>query len=97
MMAHTPEPWFSEYDRHHPPMMHPTRVVAAGSDSKYVRPIAHAYLQGEEAPENMRRIVACVNACRGIPTALLERLEMGTLKLVLDDAIELADAMEGEA
>lgn len=40
-----------------------------------------------------RRIVACVNACRGIPTHLLERLPEETLRHILNDAIWLAEAM----
>jgi len=46
---------------------------------------------GGEEEANARRIVACVNACKGIPT---EALEAGVLKGVLEvlaDILELAD------
>jgi hypothetical protein len=34
---------------------------------------------------NARRIVACVNACAGIPTELLESLELGELDAAIND------------
>lgn len=36
-------------------------------------------------PEHAKRVVACVNACAGIPTELLESLELGELDAAVRD------------
>lgn len=44
-----------------------------------------AGLPASETNANARRIVACVNACAGIPTELLESLELGELDAAVND------------
>jgi hypothetical protein len=58
---HTPGPWAVTKGR-------PRKVTANGVL------ICNAVFKGynEEAEANARRIVACVNACNGVPTASLE-------------------------
>lgn len=57
-MSHTPEPWAS------------TGSTIRNSNGRVV--IAYLYSKRTRAA-NMRRILACVNACRGVPTEALER------------------------
>ena len=81
---HTPEPWevvgkFSD------------RIYHAASDTV----VAQAWYPGgsdsypaETMHANARRIVACVNACAGIPTGALEKLKTGELCEVFFDRWE---------
>jgi DNA repair exonuclease SbcCD ATPase subunit len=66
MSKHTPEPWsFDKYDN-----------IIAGSDRLLLGGIATPMTAGhrmDEGKDNARRIVACVNACRGLPTDELEQ------------------------
>ena len=63
MTEHTPEPWFWDAGDH-------------GIDSS--QPYCHVYVDDETtittdiSATNARRIVACVNACKGIETETLE-------------------------
>ena len=64
-MEHTPEPWSAKFEQ------------SGGYDcmtNAWVIPEIDAVLdRGDGRVEaDARRIVACVNACRGIPTKLLE-------------------------
>ena len=62
MTAHTKEPW----------------IVADGSETMIIvdgRICAIATTMGDNAKENARRIVVCVNACVGIPTERLESVK----------------------
>ena len=60
---HTPEPWFSQYDDN--------GFYEIGSESVSLR-LAFTYGEGDTDEANARRITACVNACAGIDTELLE-------------------------
>ena len=67
---HTPEPW----GLHGPAAnstIYPGEIQCIGS-TKHTEPIALCmdYLMSAQA--NARRIVACVNACKGLTTELLE-------------------------
>ena len=60
---HTQEPWRAN-------------DAQADIDGPNGEPVAVCYCNdesGDDAKENARRIVACVNACAGIPTDMLER------------------------
>jgi hypothetical protein len=58
-----------------------------------VGPILKPYAN---AAANARRIVACVNACAGIHTELLESLEIGELDAAINDpALEASHPMLG--
>lgn len=93
MIPHTPEPW-----RHGVNAM----IVADGL------PVADCApdLCEDDTPEpNARRIVACVNACRGIPTEVLEKSTWAMLgrcaiihsgRLSDEDKHRLANAKPGE-
>ena len=62
-MEHTKEPW--SYDGH-------SGIAAVGSD-QFNGGYFTAEVMGPDKDANARRIVACVNACAGIPTEELER------------------------
>jgi hypothetical protein len=73
---HTPEPWTAEY--------HETAkrwyVDSGGNPGQFqLRPTS--YMGAAEMDANARRIVACVNACKGIPTSVLEELAASPLFL----------------
>ena len=79
-IGHTPEPWF--YQENADAYTHiiratakPQLILASGPQSS----------KGD-AMANMRRIVACVNACAGIPT---EALEDGTARAERDALREM--------
>ena len=84
-MSHSPEPWtfgndFADYGA----------IVDCGDDCEYIYGSTNLNRQFSKIPvdeqwANARRIVACVNACRGIPT---ERL----LTLDLKAVVELAES-----
>lgn len=57
-MSHTTEPWTA------------TNSTIRNSNGRVV--IAYLYSKRARAA-NIRRILACVNACRGVPTEVLER------------------------
>lgn len=57
-MSHTTEPWTA------------TNSTIRNSNGRVV--IAYLYSKRTRAA-NIRRILACVNACRGVPTEALER------------------------
>lgn len=55
MTEHSPEPWYMDSD--------PNGATIRHADGGFV------FRTGSK--ENQRRIVACVNACKGIPTEVL--------------------------
>lgn len=76
---HTPEPWESDLIYVVAPCpngVHPDIYIAEiaheDSESRIASP--------KQQKANLRRIVACVNACQGIPT---EALEQGMIKELL--------------
>ncbi len=69
MAEHSPEPWRSEYGNEEGPddsFGEFYRILAADADTDFDEIVR----VGDEA--DARRIVACVNACRGVPTEALE-------------------------
>lgn len=60
-VEHTPEPWAHRNGR----------IYQADRDVLTIANIARAS-DGDYSEANARRIVACVNACAGVPTELLE-------------------------
>lgn len=73
---HTPEPWG--------PLMcdaHGRLTVIIARGPSIARTLAFEPITPAEAEHNARRILACVNACQGIPTEALER---GSLQVALD-------------
>ena len=104
-MSHTPEPWHMDQDHRAPdgdyPIFGPVRgkdgytmyprIVSVGASSGHVQendPDGH-YKARDLA--NARRIVACVNACAGIPTEMLEDADTHVALRVA----ELEAALEG--
>jgi hypothetical protein len=74
---HTKEPWVRRYC---------DRVTIEG-DTDGSKSIAHCYsTSGHNCDANAARIVACVNACQGIPTAKLSDLA--------DEVRRLREALE---
>lgn len=69
-MSHTTEPWTS------------TNSTIRDSNGQVV--IAYLYSKRTRAA-NLRRILACVNACRGVPTEVLER-NAGAVESLLNAA-----------
>ena len=96
MIKHTPEPWQllpEECDR---PYIR-IRGTVLGCRYKIANVITPFYegahhREAEETRANARRIVACVNACRGLPTDELERkglvAAVGTELLAADERAE---------
>jgi len=64
-VSHTKEPWADDGF---------ARIGATGSD-QFNGGFSTAICEGPDKQDNARRIVACVNACAGIPTQDLERVE----------------------
>lgn len=60
-------------------------VRVEGLDGLTVIAEVCAGLPAHETNANARRIIACVNACAGIPTELLESLELGELDAAIND------------
>lgn len=77
-MNHSPEPWSVDIWPPNPNRPEPTPsgyIVAANGNSVAWLDIADAV--GREWMPNAERIVACVNACAGIPTEALNALITG--------------------
>lgn len=91
-MTHTKEPWFeveTECD-----------VIEITNDERngLVVPIAKVSTGfngqvGIEQEANARRIVACVNACEGIPTGVLEKQGMVPIEQVTHDIEQQRDKL----
>ena len=78
--AHTPEPWgyvenLSGSENHKGFRLH-------GASNWYFAEVYPVDEDGTEGRANARRIVACVNACKGIPT---EKLESGDYRMILQN------------
>lgn len=67
MTEHTKEPWAHRNGR----------IYQADRDVLTIANIARAS-DGDYSENNARRIVACVNACEGLPTEPLEQFGLGT-------------------
>lgn len=70
-MTHSPEPWKTDFW-----LDGPMRVVDAEGEDVCGVIIEFGGFSSPiySKPENMERIVACVNACEGIPTETLEHI-----------------------
>lgn len=75
---HTPEPWAIHEDAS-------GDIFISGSDHTYITEIGNPDEDGAAA--DARRIVACVNACRGLPTDELE--QKGLVAAVGNQLLEL--------
>lgn len=90
-MSHTPEPWqFKEQgdaDEY--------CIITAEDPAKWVIGFRmNGELTQDQQRANMRRIIACVNACKGISTENMESMvaEGATLKSRAGDNIALAES-----
>lgn len=86
MSEHTKEPWFvHEAD---------DSLAVSSATREYMVPICSVSVGVNESFEseqqaNARRIIACVNACDGIPTEFLEREQyLGTAAFSLRDQLK---------
>lgn len=85
---HTPEPWAIDPDDR--PNMHwNNHIVSEANPNIAICFMAHdGTEQNERGEANARRVVACVNACAGIPT---EALESGEARSVRDELATIAE------
>ncbi len=72
-VQHTPEPW-KIGDGKPPFASWAGQILGQHSDGEFILATCNQNYP-EDAKANARRIVACVNACRGIPTEDLEAVE----------------------
>lgn len=101
MSKHTPEPWATEYRERHDGTFAQEIFDADGETIAILawHPVRLDGWTKTDREENARRIVACVNACRGLPTDELEQKGLisavGTELLELDkQSAELLAALE---
>lgn len=82
MSAHTKEPWGISHDSHDgwPLVMAGGKIIANVNLESFNAGVADLIEMPAEA--NARRIVACVNACAGIPTDMLEAMPSGPASLL---------------
>lgn len=78
-MSHTKEPWIYEL----PDADHEGIIIGRRGG---------AVVDGEFSDDNARRIVACVNACAGIPNEVLE-MDQPQFVAILKQRAELAEAI----
>ena len=83
VMPHSKEPWRDGRTS--------DSILSSEESPRQLDPTTEAYYGGQLVAESMtcqdrRRIIACVNACAGIPTEMLERvLEADARLSVFDD------------
>ncbi|QDJ96142.1 hypothetical protein KE336_gp29 [Aeromonas phage 4_D05] len=79
MSKHTPEPWSTEYRERHDGMYSQEIFDLSGETIAQLAwyPIKLKTGVGTNREANARRIVACVNACAGLPTEQLEPSPIG--------------------
>jgi hypothetical protein len=82
MSAWTPEPWRAGFSAEH-------EVIIRAEEMDGQPYVAH--LLGDNTEANARRIIACVNACRDVPTEAVEALQPGWWQR----NVELLAAAEG--
>lgn len=73
---HTPEPW--HYQEESDAYTH----IVRGNGHKYIVAAPQGSKSGQEA--DCRRIVACVNACSGIDTVVLEAMPIGSVDMICE-------------
>lgn len=83
-MEHTKEPWATDY-RKRPDGMCAQEIFDTATGETIAtmswHPMRNGLFTSTNREENARRIVACVNACAGIPTKRLEDPESDQAKL----------------
>ena len=85
LMSHTPEPWMVDPDDR-PGYEWNNHIVSATDPNQTICFMTHDNTpENIEGEANARRIVACVNACKGIKT---ESLEMEVLSWITDETGE---------
>lgn len=92
---HTPEPWATDY-RERPDGMFAQEVFDANGETIATLawfPVDSGVGTTTNREANARRIVACVNACKGWETSQLEAMEMGGLKESLMRVMEQRDEL----
>lgn len=72
MSEHTQEPW-GLHGEARTSSIYTGKPQAIGSTA-HTEPVAFCFDYLMDAQANARRIVACVNACEGIPTSILEQM-----------------------
>lgn len=80
---HTAEPWHVDEEN-------TARIIYASDGWAIADLISSQMLTEQTAKANARRIVACVNACAGIPSDLLEAFRTGGALKVLATNLEIA-------
>ena len=88
MSDHSPEPW----------VQYACEVFESDSNEELVAPVADCDSSSNGIPEktklaNARRIVACVNACKGVSTTSLIRASRGEVLVVLGRSDSVAKAL----
>jgi len=80
MSEHTPEPWFAEeyFDKNHDRFLFDIRA-----ENEEIVGSEGLWTSESSDRANARRIVACVNACKGISTDRLEKMVPSTLANLL--------------
>lgn len=73
-MSHTPEPWHAGDNS--------TIIYANDGFAVANATVFHGRSEPDTSVANARRIVACVNACAGIPTERLEAMHRGPADLM---------------
>lgn len=82
---HTKEPWTTaDYTASLSTGVENGISIQAGDDTVLDLPFTASWPEAMQRA-NARRIVACINACAGIPTELLESLELGELDAAVND------------
>lgn len=83
-MEHTKEPWAIDPDDR-PGMEWNNQIIPASNPNRAICFMSHDGTdENIECQANARRIVACVNACAGLPTADLERMSLDKAKVGRD-------------
>lgn len=86
-MSHSPEPWKITQDHD---LVDASGVCLEVQDSGDGLNHCHWGLK----PEDMRRIVACVNACKGFTTEQLEAAAKGEALCIIGNSRELREIIE---
>jgi small-conductance mechanosensitive channel len=86
-MTHTKEPWQVNF-------ADPTQICDCDCENRGCAPIAVMADGDDDAEDNARRIVACVNACEGIETLQLEILDVKTTLDGADALIKQRDQIK---
>jgi hypothetical protein len=92
VVAHTPEPWRVEEDEDGVFVAGPYGYRGNPDDFRVIIEDAAADPDDPEIMANARRIVACVNACAGIPTEALENDGINAVLAITDKLLAIIEA-----